>query len=100
MVFSGRQEEPACQLLRQRRAALLAPLAYHVAPHRFGRAHKIHAAVLEEAPVFNRQHRLHHHRRNVVVLDQFALRALLGVEQRRHQLRLQFIRRKIVAIAA
>ena len=39
-------------------------------------------------------------RRNVVVLHQLALRPLLRVEQRGHQLRLQFVRRKIVAVAA
>jgi hypothetical protein len=42
--------------------------------------HKIHAIMLKEAPVFDRRNRFHHHLRNVVILHQLALGALLGVK--------------------
>ncbi len=69
-------------------------MSIHAASHH---AQIVHAAVLEKPPVLDRQHRLHHHRGDLVVLHQLALRPLLRVEQRGHQLRLQFIRRKLGA---
>jgi len=47
--------------------------------------------MLEEAAVFNRQHRLHHGGRNLAVGDQPTLGAILVLRQRRDELRLKFV---------
>ena len=55
--------------------------------------------MLEEASVLDRQHRLHHDWRNVVVLDHLPLRALFRVEEGCDQLRLEFIGREFIPLA-
>ncbi len=92
IVFSGVRKNPRESCIVSVDPPCSCRPAHHVDPRRFRHAQKIHAAVFKEAPVFDRQHRLHHLRRNVVVLHQLAFRPLLRVEQRGHQLRLQFIR--------
>ncbi len=74
-------------------------LPHHVDPHRFKHAGEVHAAVLEKSPVFYGHYGIDHHFRNVGVLNYLALGALLVVEQRGYELRLQFIGGKLIAFA-
>ena len=75
------QEEGPGKLHGDGRAALLVALMSHVHPGGFRQADKVHAAVLEEAAVFDGQHRIHHQLRNLVIRDQLPLGALLRIEQ-------------------
>ena len=79
--FFRRQKERARKLHGDRRAALLVALARDVDPERLGQAKEVDAAMLEEAAVFDGENRVHHHFRNLVVLDHLALGALLRVKQ-------------------
>ena len=76
------------------------PLVSHVNQERLGQADEIHTAMLEEAPVLDGHHGIDHHFRDVIVPNQLPLGSLLGVEQGRHQLRLQFVGREQTAAAA
>jgi hypothetical protein len=97
--FFRRQEKAARKLHGDGRAALLMALPHHVDPYCLEHAGKVHATVLEESPVFDREHRIYHHFRDVAVLHHLALGTLFSVEQRRHQLRLQLVCGKLVALA-
>ena len=94
-----RQEKAARELHRDRRTTLLMPLPRQIDPARLEHADEVHSAVLEESPVFDRQHGIDHHLGDVGVVHHLALRTLFGVEQRRHQLRLQFVCEKVIALA-
>ena len=97
--FFRRQEKAARELHGDGGTALLMPLPHHIDPYRFEHAGEVHAAVLEESPVFDREHRIYHYFRDVGVLHYLALGTLFGVEQRRHQLRLQLVCGKLIALA-
>ncbi len=60
-------------------------------PGRLRQADEIHAAVLEEAAVFDGQHGVHHDLGNLVVGYQLPLGALLRVEERGDHLRFEFV---------
>ena len=62
-----------------------------VNPRSFGQTHKVDATMLEEAPIFDGEDRIDHHFGNVVIVHQLPLGPLLGVEQRGHNLRFQFV---------
>ena len=72
----GSEEEAARQLHGERGAALLLLPGGQVAHDRFGQAEVIDAVVLEEAAVFNGQHRVHQVLRDLVVGDEAALGAV------------------------
>ena len=97
--FFRRQKEAARELHGDGRTALLVPLPRQIDPPRLEHADEVHSAVLEETPVFDGQHRIDHHLGDVGVLHHLAFGALLGVKQRRHQLRFQFVGGKLGAVA-
>src|ERR1700730_18096687 len=97
--FLGSEKEPARKLHGNRRSALVMSPANHIDPGRLRHAKEIHSAVLKEPSVFDGEHRLNYHRRNLIELHELTLGALLGIEQRGDQLRLQFVRRKLVPFA-
>ena len=98
--FFRRQKKSARELHGDRRTALFMLLPGQIDPSRFEHTDEIDAAVLEESPVFDGQHGVHHHFGNVVVLHHLPLGSLFRVEQGGYQLRLQFVGGKIVAFAA
>ena len=87
-----RKEEAARQLHGQRRAALdIAMSRRQIVAQRAQHADVVHAAVLEEAPVLDGQHRLHQVLRNLVVGEQAALGAVGVFAEAGDQQRLQLI---------
>ena len=66
-------------------------LSHHINPHRFSKAPKIDAIVFEELAVFDRQHRVNHDFRNLVVLHHLPLRALVAFGKRGDHFRLELI---------
>ena len=85
--FFRRQKKTARQLHGQGRSPLLMSLPDQIDPCSLPHANKIHAAMLEEPPVFDGENRIDHHLRNVVVLHQLPLR----VEQRGQRFWLQLV---------
>ena len=57
-------------------------LPYHINPHRFGKATKIDAVVLEKFAVFDGQHRINQDLGDIVVFDHLPLRALVALRER------------------
>jgi len=74
-------------------------LADQVDPSGLGHADKVHAAVLEEAAVFDSEDGIDHDFRNVGVFHDLALGARPGVEERGDELRFEFVSGEIVAFA-
>ena len=70
----------------------------HVVEQRAHHADVVHAAVLEEAAVFDGDHRMHQVLRNLVVGDQAALGAVGVFAQAGDQQRLQFIAGQRLAV--
>ncbi len=72
-----REKESPRQLHRQRRAALNKAMSRRqIVAQRAQYADVVHAAVIEESPVFNCHHRMHKVRRNLVVGHKTALGAV------------------------
>src|SRR5580658_4126934 len=72
------------------------PAFAHVHRGGFDQAVIVHAAVLEESPIFDRQHRVHQDRWYFLKLDELALGAILSLEKRSHKLRLQLVSLQIL----
>ena len=92
--FFRRQEEGPGELHGDGGTALFVLLSREINPRGFHQPQVVYATVLKEAAILNGQNCIHHHLRNVVVLDQLALGALFSVEQGSHQLRLEFVGRQ------
>ena len=75
------------------------PLVSEVNPGGLCQTDVIHAAMLEEAPVFYRQHRIHHRFRDIVIFDDLAFGPLLGIEEGSYQLGFEFISRQVTRFA-
>ena len=86
-----REEKCPRKLHGDGRTALLVALPGYVNPEGLCQTQKIHAPMLEKAPVFDGEHGIDHHFRILVVFHQLPLRALFGIEQCGHQLRFQFV---------
>ncbi len=69
----GREKKSAGKLHGQRGSALRLLSGAHVLEHGHHQAVVVHAAVFEESPIFNCQHRLDQVLRNFVVGDQPSL---------------------------
>src|SRR5581483_2495026 len=69
-------------------------------PRRLAHTHKIHAAMLEEAAVFNGQDRVNHHLGYFVVLYDFALGTIASLKQRSDELGFQFVGHQVPSFAA
>src|SRR5580693_3231917 len=86
--------ESARHLLRQSRCTLARVPVPEIDPQRANDADRIETRMLEKVLVFSREHRVHHHLRNLVETDNLPLGAG-AVEQIGDQLRLQ---QKLIAL--
>src|SRR5579871_2644654 len=75
-------------------------LMSEVNPGGFRHPEEVHSTMLEEAPVFDSQHRIYHHRGNIVVLDHLTLGTLPNIKHRRNGFWLKFIGLKITRLTA
>ena len=89
----GGEEERARHLHVDRAGALRLLAAAHVVKRRAKHADHVQRAMLEEALVLRGQHRVHHHRRQIVVADHAPLFAR-AVEEIGDHFRLDFGRRR------
>ena len=98
-VFSGSEEEAAGKLHGECRTSLGVALVGHINPGHLRHADEIHPAVLEEAPVLDGQHGIHHDFGDLVVFHHLALGTLFGVEQRGNHLRFQLVSGQLSALS-